>query len=68
MSEDKVRTKVTCWYVGMIFGPRELLGVITAVLGVDGVLQARGGQRWLWLVVVGYDVYGMSMRRKVVKK
>jgi hypothetical protein len=38
MSEDKVRTKDSCWSVGMAYGPRELLGVSTAVLGVDGVL------------------------------
>ena len=30
MSEDKVRTKYSCWYVGTIYDPRELPGVITA--------------------------------------
>jgi hypothetical protein len=25
MSEDKVRTKDPCWYVGTIYDPRELL-------------------------------------------
>jgi hypothetical protein len=39
MSEDKVRTKYTCWSVGTIYNPRELPGVSTAGLGVDGVLQ-----------------------------
>jgi hypothetical protein len=29
MSEDKVRTKDSCWYVGTIYDPRELLGVST---------------------------------------
>jgi hypothetical protein len=27
MSEDKVRTKDSCWYVGTINDPRELSGV-----------------------------------------
>jgi hypothetical protein len=34
-----VRTKDSCWYVGTIYDPRELPGVSTAGLGVDGVLQ-----------------------------
>jgi hypothetical protein len=39
MSEDKMSTKDSCWSMGMIYGPRELSGVSTAVTGVDGVLQ-----------------------------
>jgi hypothetical protein len=39
MSEDKVRMKDLCWSVGTIYDPRELRGVSTASLGVDGVLQ-----------------------------
>jgi hypothetical protein len=38
-SEDKVCTKDSCWYVGMVYGPRGLLGVSTAGPRVDGVLQ-----------------------------
>jgi hypothetical protein len=34
-----VRTKDSCWYVGTTYDPRELLGVSTARLGLDGVLQ-----------------------------
>jgi hypothetical protein len=30
MSEDKVRTKDTCWSMGTIYDPRELPGVSTA--------------------------------------
>jgi hypothetical protein len=30
MSEDKVRTKDSCWSVGTIYDPRELLGVSIA--------------------------------------
>jgi hypothetical protein len=30
MSEDKVRTKDSCWFVGTIYDPRELPGVSTA--------------------------------------
>jgi hypothetical protein len=30
MSEDKVRTKDSCWSVGTIYDPRELPGVSTA--------------------------------------
>jgi hypothetical protein len=39
MSEDKVRTKDSCWSVGTIYDPRELQGVSTISPGVDGVLQ-----------------------------
>jgi hypothetical protein len=39
MSQDKVRTKDPCWFVGTIYNPRELTGVSTIGLGVDGVLQ-----------------------------
>jgi hypothetical protein len=39
MSEDKVRTKDPCWSVGTIYDPRELPGVSTTGLGLDGVLQ-----------------------------
>jgi hypothetical protein len=39
MSEDKMRTKGSCWSVGTIYDPRELPGVSTAGLEVDGVLQ-----------------------------
>jgi hypothetical protein len=39
MSEDKVRTKDTCWYVEMVYDPRGLTGVSTAGSGVDEVLQ-----------------------------
>jgi hypothetical protein len=40
MSEDKVRTKDSCWYVGTIYDPRELLGVSTAGLGIGrGVIS-----------------------------
>jgi hypothetical protein len=34
-----VPTKDSCWSVGTIYNPRELPGVSTAGLGVDGVLQ-----------------------------
>jgi hypothetical protein len=33
-SEDKVRTKDSCWYVGIIYDPRVLPGVSTASLGI----------------------------------
>jgi hypothetical protein len=39
MSEDKVRTKDSCWSVGTIYDPRELPGVSTDGPGLDGVLQ-----------------------------
>jgi hypothetical protein len=41
MSEDKVRTKNLCSTVGTIYDPKELLGVSTTGLGVDGVLQIQ---------------------------
>jgi hypothetical protein len=34
MSEDKVRTKDSCWSVGTIYDPRELPGVSTAGTGI----------------------------------
>jgi hypothetical protein len=34
MSEDKVRTKGSCWYVETIYDPSELPGVSTAGLGI----------------------------------
>jgi hypothetical protein len=36
MSETKVRTKDSCWYVRMIYASRGLPGVNTAGPGVDG--------------------------------
>ena len=39
MSEDKVRTKDSCWSVGTIYDPRELTGVSTAGLELDEVLH-----------------------------
>jgi hypothetical protein len=35
-----VHTKDLCWSVGMIYDPRELLGVSTTNLGVDKVLHS----------------------------
>jgi hypothetical protein len=34
MSEDKVRTKDSCWSVGTIYDPRELPGVSTTGSGI----------------------------------
>jgi hypothetical protein len=34
-----VRIKDSCWSVGTIYDPKELLGVSTTGPGVDGVLQ-----------------------------
>jgi hypothetical protein len=39
MSEDKVRTKESCWSMGTIYDLRELPRVNTIGLEVDGVLQ-----------------------------
>jgi hypothetical protein len=39
MSESKVRTKDSCWFVGTIYDPRELSGISTVGPGLDGVLQ-----------------------------
>ena len=38
MSEDKVRTKDSCWFVGTIYDPRELPGVSTAGPGIGQVV------------------------------
>jgi hypothetical protein len=40
MSEDKVHTKDSCWSVGTIYDPRELLVVSTTSPGVHGVLRS----------------------------
>jgi hypothetical protein len=37
MSEDKVRTKDSCWSVETIYDTRELLGVSTADPGIGQV-------------------------------
>ena len=34
MSEDKVHTKDSCWFVGTINDPRELLGISTTGTGI----------------------------------
>jgi hypothetical protein len=39
MSEDKVRTKDSCWSMGTIYDPRELTEVSIAGPILDGVLQ-----------------------------
>jgi hypothetical protein len=39
MSEDKLRTKDSCWSVGMVYGPRGLPGLSTTDTGVDVVLH-----------------------------
>jgi hypothetical protein len=39
LSEEKVRTKDLCWFVGMVYGPRGLPGVSTTGPRVDEVLQ-----------------------------
>jgi hypothetical protein len=42
MSEDKVRTKDSCWSVGTIYDPRELPGVSTAGPGIGrGVTMSQ---------------------------
>jgi hypothetical protein len=38
MTEDKVRTKDSCWSVEMVYDLRGHLGVTTVGSGVDGVL------------------------------
>jgi hypothetical protein len=39
MSEDKVRTKESCWSAGMVYDFRDLPGVSTVGPEVDGVIQ-----------------------------
>jgi hypothetical protein len=39
MSEDKVCTKDSCWFTGIVYGLIGLSGVSTDNPGVDGVLQ-----------------------------
>ena len=52
MSEDKVRTKDPCWYVGTIYDPRELIGVSTVGPRLDEVLHLAYDN--LAIVVVSY--------------
>jgi hypothetical protein len=40
--EAKVCTKGSCWFVGMIYGPRGLPELSTVGLRADGVLQFFG--------------------------
>ena len=61
MSEDKVRTKYSCWYVGTIYDPRELPGVSTAGPGIGrGVISGiRADPRGFTGVCgLGVQVYG----------
>jgi hypothetical protein len=41
MSEDKVRTKYSCWSVRTIYDPRELPGVSTAGPGIGRGVTSR---------------------------
>jgi hypothetical protein len=41
MSEDKVRTKVSCWSVGTINDPREMPGVSTVGPGIGRGVTVR---------------------------
>jgi hypothetical protein len=61
MSEDKIHTKDSCWYMGMAYDPKELLEISTASLGVDMVLQMVSEQTLtiLW-DCVGYVFGHMS--------
>jgi hypothetical protein len=43
MSEDKVRTKDSCWSVGTIYDPRELPGVSTVGPGTG---RGVTGEHW----------------------
>jgi hypothetical protein len=45
MSEDKVRTKDSCWFVGTIYDPRELPGVSTAGPGIGRGVTCF---TWFW--------------------
>jgi hypothetical protein len=67
MSDEKVHTKDSCWSVGTIYDPRELLGVST-----DG-LDWTGCYKWyqsrpsrfhgrVWVRVLGYDAWRMWTR------
>jgi hypothetical protein len=49
MSEDKVRTKDSCWFVGTIYDPRELPGVSTAGPGIGRGVTGRDIGSWLLL-------------------
>jgi hypothetical protein len=58
MSEDKVRTKGSCWSVGTIYDPRELSEVSTAGPEVDGVLQMVSEPT----LAVSWGVCGLGVR------
>jgi hypothetical protein len=61
MSEDKVRTKYSCWSVGTIYDSRELPGVSTAGPGIGrGVTSGiRADPRgFMGVCGLGVQVYG----------
>ena len=61
MNEDKVRKKYSCWCVGTIYDPRELLGVCTVGPGIGrGVTSGiRADSRGFMSVCgLGVRVYG----------
>jgi hypothetical protein len=47
MSEDKVRTKDSCWSVGTIYDPRELPGVSTTGPGIGRGVTSRNGSVYI---------------------
>jgi hypothetical protein len=65
-----VRTKDSCWSVGMVYDPRVLPGISTTSLRVDGVLQMVSE---LTLVVfmgvcwLGVRIYGACGLRVVTR-
>jgi hypothetical protein len=61
MSEDKLRTKDSCYSVGMIYNYRGLLGVSTADSEVDEVLQMVSTLVVLWVYVArGSSIWRMT--------
>jgi hypothetical protein len=70
MSENKVRTKDLCWFVGTIYDPRELRGVSTTGPGLDGVLHfvTRYGQYEFTVMAFGLTnapAFFMNLMNKV---
>jgi hypothetical protein len=64
MSEDKVSTKGSCWFVGTLYDPRELLGVITAGPGIGwGVTATPYGIEDVWCFPV--HVLGANVTKLV---
>jgi hypothetical protein len=64
MSEDKVRTKDSCWSVGTIYDPRELPGVSTAGPGIGRGVTGEDTTILLLQTINKFEIKKLQQRAK----